>query len=92
MIVKKIEEDCLTTYRIYFNKNRKIRVSFSKNENRIFFNNISEKDVISDNFECHNLKKWDYKRFFDWLKKQFPNQKIVFDLYCLEDVCNIKKT
>ena len=91
MVVKTVKEnDNITTFYFSFSKKRKARISFYKNEDRIFFKNIKDNDEVSDNFECHFLRKQDYKKIFDFLTSHFKDKRIVFDLYCKEDCINIK--
>lgn len=91
MITKIIKENNnITTFYFSFSKKRKARISFYKNEDRMFFKHIENDDEVSDNFECHFLKEQDYKKIFDFLINYFNNKKIIFDLYCIEDCINIK--
>ena len=45
-----------------FQKKEKQKFLFYKNEDRIFFKNIKDNDEVSDNFECHFLRKQDYNK------------------------------
>lgn len=89
MIVKRIEDDDTINYFLFFNK-RNCRITFSKGDSkRLFFKNISDNVFAADSFECHNLKKQDYYKIFNYITSLYNN--IVFELYFKEDILNIKE-